>query len=125
MKSLNTTNANEFVKATVDTYEALNAATTNEEKDAIATIIDKLRDEVCCGNSIVTATIGNGGSGLNVARGAEAEDIIDYLEFCFFNGEVEPCDDISDYLEPGCKVYEFEELSGEGNPLKTQVIIYA
>lgn len=89
-------------------------------------VIKYLRGELTDGNSIVTASHGQGGAGLDISDGEAAESIIEELESMEFIGEVaEPCSDLDDYLEPGCKVYEFEELSGEGNPLKTQVIIYA
>ena len=85
-------------------------------------VIDFLRGEIECGNKIITSTIGQGGSGLDISDNNITTD----LEDMQFNGLAELiCDDIANYEEAeGSTVYEFTETSNEGNPLRIQVCVY-
>lgn len=85
-------------------------------------VIDFLKGEIECGNQIITATIGQGGAGLDISE----TDITDDLIYMQFNGLAETiCDDIADCEEAdGSAVYEFTEISNEGNPPRIQVCVY-
>lgn len=85
-------------------------------------VLSFLQSELECGNSIITATIGQGGAGLDISN----TDITGDLKDMQFNGLADLiCDDIVDCEETqDCTVYEFETLSDKNNPLRIQVCVY-
>lgn len=67
------------------------------------------------GNSVVMATLGNGGKG-------DCTEFIEELNICSFDGKVEGCPDIteSEYTEEASEIYQF---SGNDS-YKVQILIY-
>ena len=74
-------------------------------------VISFVKGELECGNSILVATLGNGGAG-----GILVSDpaFPTYLESLEFMGEVEPCDDIlaSPCYDPYWPTYQFNGANG-------------
>ena len=82
-------------------------------------VLDFLRDQSNFGNQIISASIGNGGSGLNISSYDMTED----LENMDFDGKVEPCEDLKSWREfdaDDYTAYQFSDDSG----LKIQVLIF-
>lgn len=85
-------------------------------------VLDFIKDQSNYGNSIVYATIGQGGCGLGIS----SYDISDDIEGMDFDGLVRPCsvcDDIKgskEYDEQFNAVYQFSDDSG----LKYQIVTY-
>lgn len=72
-------------------------------------------------NTIVVATLGNGGGGLTLLQGDCAE-FIEELKTYSFNGIVEGCPDIteSEYTEEASEIYQFSGNDG----YKVQILTY-
>ena len=74
-------------------------------------VIDFVRREIECGDSVLTSTAGNGGAGgILVSDPAFAA----YLESLVFVGRVEPIDDIiaSPCYDPSMHTYQFDGSNG-------------
>lgn len=82
-------------------------------------VIDFVRSESENGNSVVYATIGNGGAGLEIS----SMDISSDLEDMDFDGKVEPCDDIKGWIEYDENMYSVYQFSDD-NGLKYQVVTF-
>ena len=78
-----------------------------------------ITEESNSNNSVISATIGSGGSGLDIR--VWGEESIEELNAYVFDGIVEPCEDIanSDNFTADCPVYQFS--NGE---LKLQVVTF-
>ena len=72
-------------------------------------------------NTIVVATLGNGGGGLTLLQGDCAE-FIEELKTYSFDGIVEGCPDIteSEYIEEASEIYQFSGNDG----YKVQILTY-
>lgn len=84
-------------------------------------VIEFVATELKNGNSVVMATLGNGGSGLTLLQGDCAE-FIEELNTYFFDGKVEGCPDIteSEYIEEASEIYQFSRNDG----YKVQILTY-
>ena len=73
------------------------------------------------GNSVVMATLGNGGSGLTLLQG-DCTEFIEELNTYSFDGIVEGCPDIieSEYIEATSEIYQFSGKDG----YKVQILTY-
>ena len=82
-------------------------------------VINFVKSELECGNSILVATLGNGGAGEDMVRNI---DFAEFLESLDFAGEVEPADDIahSKCYDPEWRTYQFN--GGNGFCLQIQAI---
>ena len=83
-------------------------------------VIDFIKGELEQGNSIISASLGNGGSGLEVSM----LDITEDLKNMDFDGIAKPCEEASDLKDLGfiaadSEVYQFSDEKG----LKIQVIV--
>ena len=76
-------------------------------------IIAFVATELKNGNSVVVATLGNGGSGLTLPQG-ECTEFIEELNTYSFDGIVEGCPDIieSEYVEATSEIYQFSGKTG-------------
>ena len=74
-------------------------------------VIDFVTSELECGNSILSATLGNGGAGVILVSNPEFPRYLRSLEFM---GDVEPCDDIiaSPSYDPSMHTYQFDGANG-------------
>lgn len=74
-------------------------------------VINFVKSEIECGNSILTATLGNGGAGESLVNN---NSIIDILESFEFVGEVEPSDDIAEstHYDASWHTYQFNGANG-------------
>lgn len=84
-------------------------------------IIAFVATELKNGNSVVMATLGNGGSGLTLLQG-ECTEFIEELNTYSFDGIVEGCPDIieSEYVEATSEIYQFSGKDG----YKVQILTY-
>lgn len=84
-------------------------------------IFEFIATELKNNNTIVMATLGNGGSGLTLLQG-DCTEFIEELNTYSFDGIVEGCPDImeSEYIEEASEIYQF---SG-GNGYKVQILTY-
>ena len=84
-------------------------------------VIDFVATELENGNTIVIATLGNGGSGLTLLQG-DCAKFIKEINTYSFDGIVKGCPDIteSEYMEEGSEIYQF---SGNGD-YKVQILTY-
>lgn len=84
-------------------------------------IIAFVATELKNGNSVVMATLGNGGSGLTLLQG-ECTEFIEELNTYSFDGRVEGCPDIieSEYVEATSEIYQFSGKDG----YKVQILTY-
>lgn len=82
-------------------------------------VINFVKGELNSGNSILIATLGNGGAGEDMVRNI---DFAEFLESLDFAGEVEPADDIahSKCYDPGWRTYQFN--GGNGFYVQIQAI---
>jgi hypothetical protein len=80
-------------------------------------VLNFLKDLCLQGNSIVSASIGNGGVGLDISP----LDITDYLKNMYFDGLVEPCDDLKDWngYNSDCMAYQWGD-----NGFRIQVLVW-
>ena len=74
-------------------------------------VIDFVKSELECGNSILVATLGNGGAGGILVSNPEFPRFLESLEFA---GLIEPSADIieSPYYDPTCHTYQFNGDNG-------------
>ena len=84
-------------------------------------IIAFVATELKNGNSVVMATLGNGGSGLTLLQG-DCTEFIEELNTYSFDGIVEGCPDIieSEYVEATSEIYQFSGKDG----YKVQILTY-
>lgn len=84
-------------------------------------IIAFVATELKNGNSVVMATLGNGGSGLTLLQG-DCTEFIEELNAYSFDGIVEGCPDIieSEYIEATSEIYQFSGKDG----YKVQILTY-
>lgn len=88
-------------------------------------VIELVKSEFQNNNTLVIATLGNGGSGLDLMQNQDKDFINDFiveLEGYSFDGLVDACDDIkeSEYYNEDCEVYQFSDNDG----YKLQVLIF-
>ena len=74
-------------------------------------VIDFVKSELECGNSILSASVGNGGAGGILVSNTGFAAFLESLEFM---GEVEPCEDIlaSPCYDPYWPTYQFNGANG-------------
>ena len=74
-------------------------------------VIDFVRTELECGNSVLAATLGNGGAGGILVSDPSFPA---YLESLVYVGQVEPIDDIisSPCYDPSMHTYQFDGANG-------------
>lgn len=74
-------------------------------------VIDFVKCELECGNSVLTATLGNGGAGGILVSDPSFPDYLESLEYV---GRVEPIDDIiaSPCYDPYWPTYQFNGANG-------------
>lgn len=74
-------------------------------------VINFVKSELECGNSILIATLGNGGSGESLTNNPSFPYLLRCLEF---EGVVEPSADIaeSEYYDPTWHTYQFNQDNG-------------
>ena len=74
-------------------------------------VIDFVRRELECGNSVLTSTAGNGGAGGILVWNPSFPAYLESLEYV---GRVEPIDDIiaSPYYDPSMRTYQFNGANG-------------
>lgn len=82
-------------------------------------VIEFIKSESNLGNAIVSASIGNGGSGLNISSFDMSGDVEDMD----FDGKVNPCDDIKDWVEYDENMYSVYQFSDDSG-LKIQVVTF-
>ena len=84
-------------------------------------IIAFVATELKNGNSVVMATLGNGGSGLTLLQG-DCTEFIEELNTYSFDGKVKGCPDIteSEYVEATSEIYQFSGKDG----YKVQILTY-
>lgn len=84
-------------------------------------VIEFVATELNNGNSVVMATLGNGGSGLTLLQGDCAE-FIEELKTYSFDGKMKGCLDIveSEYVEATSEIYQFSGNDG----YKVQILTY-
>jgi hypothetical protein len=84
-------------------------------------VIEFVATELNNGNSVVMATLGNGGSGLTLLRG-DCTEFIEELNIYSFDGKAEGCPDIteSEYIEEANEIYQFSGDDG----YKVQILTY-
>lgn len=91
----------------------------NRQELTAGQVLNFLSDLFYSGNAIISASIGNGGVGLDISR----YDITDDLEDMDFDGAVEPCDDLKSWVG-----YNDEEHSAyqwsDDNGFKIQVLVW-
>jgi len=85
-------------------------------------VIEFVTSELKNGNSVVIATLGNGGSGLMLLQ-EDCAEFIEELNIYSFDGKVEGCPDIteSEYIEEANEIYQF---SGDDIDYKVQILTY-
>ena len=74
-------------------------------------VINFVKSELECGNSILVATMGNGGVGEGLANDAVFAAYLESLEFA---GVVKPCADIAESAcyDPAWPTYQFNGANG-------------
>lgn len=74
-------------------------------------VIDFVRSELECGNSVLAATLGNGGAGIGLVSNPNFPNFLEHLEFA---GLVEPVDDIiaSPCYDPYWPTFQFNGANG-------------
>lgn len=84
-------------------------------------VIEFIATELKNNNTIVVATLGNGGSGLTLLQGDCAEFIEGFKTYSF-DGKVKGCLDIveSEYVEAASEIYQFSGKDG----YKVQILTY-
>lgn len=88
-------------------------------------IIELIKSELRNNNTLVIATLGNGGAGLDLMKNQDEDFINSFifeLDGYLFDGLVDACDDIkeSEYYNEDCEVYQFSDNDGH----KLQVLIF-
>lgn len=87
-------------------------------------VIDFAKSELSSNNTLIIATLGNGGSGLDLMQNQDQDFINNFiveLEGHSFNGLVDACNDIrkSEYYNEDCEVYQFSD-----NNYKLQIVVF-
>lgn len=88
-------------------------------------VIEFVKSELSSNNTLVIATMGNGGSGLDLMQ-SQGDDTINgfitELDGYSFDGLVNPCEDIQDseYYNEDCEVYQFSDNNG----YKLQIVAF-
>ena len=77
-------------------------------------VIEFVKSELSNNNSLILATLGSGGSGLDLIQNQDDDIINNFtseLEEYLFDGLVDACDDIrnSEYYNENCEVYQFSD----------------
>ena len=74
-------------------------------------VINFVKHELECGDSILTSTLGNGGAGVILISDPSFSRYLESLEYV---GQVEPSDDIiaSPYYDPSWHTYRFDGANG-------------
>ena len=93
--------------------------TTSRQQMAEEQVLSILKDQYNNGNAIISASIGNGGSGLDISINNITED----LENMVFDGPVEPCDDLKSWVGYNDEEYSAYQWSDD-NGFKIQVLIW-
>lgn len=88
-------------------------------------VFDFVKSELSSNDTLVIATLGHGGSGLDLMQSQEDDTINNFiaeLDGYSFDGLVKPCDDIQDseYCIEDCEVYQFSNNYG----YKLQIITF-
>ncbi len=88
-------------------------------------VIEFVKYELSSNNSLVLASVGNGGSGLDIMQNQDDDIInnfISELEGSSFDGLVDACGDIkeSEYHDGNCEVYQFSDNNG----YKLQIVVF-
>lgn len=109
----------EEVEAAVVVVEETVVVTPIENKDMKTKneVIEFAQSELSCNNTLVIATLGNGGAGLGLIQAQDEEFVHDFIKELtgyYFEGPTEDCEDIkeSEYYTEGCKVYQFSDNKG-------------
>ena len=84
-------------------------------------VIEFVATELKNGNSVVMATLGNGGNGLTLLQG-DCSEFIGELNTYSFDGKIKGCLDIteSEYTEEASEIYQFSGNDG----YKVQILTY-
>ena len=84
-------------------------------------VIEFVATELKNGNSVVMATLGNGGNGLTLLQG-DCSEFIGELNTYSFDGKIKGCLDIteSEYIEGASEIYQFSGNDG----YKVQILTY-
>lgn len=87
-------------------------------------VIEFAKSELSYNNTLVVATLGNGGAGLTYIQTQEEDainNLIAELEGYTFDGLVDPSEDIEDseYFDENSEVYQFSDNNG----CKLQIMI--
>lgn len=87
-------------------------------------VIEFAKSELSSNNTLVIATLGNGGSGLDLMHNQDQDFINNFiveLEGYSFDGLVDACNDIrkSEYYNEDCEVYQFSD-----NNYKLQIVVF-
>ena len=74
-------------------------------------VINFVKSELSCGNCILVAPLGNGGSDADLVSNKQ---FVEYLDSLDFVGKVAPADGLacSKYFEPSSYTYQFNGLNG-------------
>lgn len=88
-------------------------------------VIEFAKSELSSNNTLIVATLGNGGNGLDLMQNQDDEYINDFiteLDGYLFDGTVEACDDIkeSEYYNEDSEVYQFSDNNG----YKLQIVTF-
>lgn len=80
-------------------------------------IISFAKSELENGNTLIIASLGNGGSGLSLMATQDEYEINSFVNELIsysFDGAVSPCDEIASHAsyDADCKVYQFSEGDG-------------
>lgn len=84
-------------------------------------IFEFIATELKSNNTVIVATLGNGGGGLTLLQGDCAE-FIEELKTYSFDGKAEGCPDITEsgYIEEANEIYQFSGNDG----YKVQILTY-
>lgn len=84
-------------------------------------IFEFIATELKNNNTVIIATLGNGGGGLTLLQG-DCVEFIEELKTYSFDGKVKGCLDIveSEYIEDASEIYQFSGKDG----YKVQILTY-
>lgn len=82
-------------------------------------VLEFLQEQIELGNDNISASIGNGGSGLEISN----HDITQDIENMNFDGECEPCEDLKTWSGYDPKLYTAYQFS-DNNGFKIQVLVW-
>ena len=88
-------------------------------------VIEFVKSELATNNSLVLASMGNGGAGLDIMQSQDddfANNFASELEDASFDGLGDACDDIKEfeYYNEDCEVYQFSDNNG----YKLQIVVF-